>query len=239
MDEARLRRELREAGQAHLPDHARMLARVERGLAAPSPSRATRARAPRPGGLARRWPAAVAVAAAVAGVVGLGGLAVTTLDGSRPAAPVAAAPAPTTPGPTAPGAHQPSAPGPSAQAVGTVDPGSNRWWAQSDLALTTTSEVSGLTVEIRVARTPGVVSTGHWHTRPAEDLTVTVVEEPGTLVYRWVLKPGRTVPPGPHTFAAQFNHAEGVRDGAADAYTVTLTGPDGGRSTLTGGFGSP
>ncbi|MEU5216990.1 hypothetical protein AB0G79_12455 [Streptomyces sp. NPDC020807] len=234
MDEARLRRELREAGQAHQPDHARMLARVERGLSAPPPSRATRARAPRPRGAARRWPAAVAVAAAVAGVVGLGGLAVTTLDGDRPGAPAAVAPAPT--GPDGP---RPAAPGPSARAAGTVDPGSNRWWAQSDLALTTASDVSGLTVEIRVARTPGVANTGHWCTRPAEDFTVTVTEEPRTLVYRWVLKRGRTVPVGPHTFAAQYNHAEGVRDASADAYTVTLTGPDGGRTTLRGGFGRP
>ncbi|WP_327165363.1 hypothetical protein [Streptomyces zaomyceticus] len=218
MDETRIRRELRDAALAHRPDHARILARVERGLAAPAPG----TRPPRPVRLraGRHWTAVVAVTAAVAGVVGLGGLAATTLN-DRSAGPAATLPAP----------------GPGARASGTVDPGSNRWWAQSDLALTTDEPVTGLTVELRIVRTPGVVSTGHWRTRPAEDFTVTVTPEGRALVYRWTLKPGRTVPPGPHVFAGQYNHAEGVRDASADSYTVVLTGADGGRSTLGGSFG--
>ncbi|MFE1548122.1 hypothetical protein [Streptomyces sp. NPDC058718] len=219
MDEAQLRRELREAGLAHQPDHARMLARVERGLAAP-PKAPRRARTGVPW-TGRRWTAAVAVAVAVAGVVGVGGLAVTTLDR----------------GPAAP-ASRPPAPGPVAEAAGALDPGSNRWWAQGDVTVTTRTPVSGLVVDVRVVRTAGVVSTGHWRTRPAEDFTVTVTEEPGTLLYRWTLKPGRTVPPGRHVFAVQYNHAEGVRDASADTYAVVLTGGDGGRSTLRGGFGA-
>ncbi|MGW0122983.1 hypothetical protein ACWDVG_31345, partial [Streptomyces sp. NPDC003327] len=64
MDEARLRRELRDAALAHRPDHARMLARVERGTAGPGAAPRAVARPPR----ARpRWVAAAAVAAAVAG----------------------------------------------------------------------------------------------------------------------------------------------------------------------------
>ncbi|MFK3730151.1 hypothetical protein ACI2LJ_07810 [Streptomyces sp. NPDC088090] len=210
MDETRLRGELREAAAAHRPDRARMLARVERGMAAPP----ARAGLPR-----RRWTATVAVAATVVAVAALGGLAVTALQ-DRPAPPAVAV-----------------APGPAARAAGTVDPGSNRWWAQSDLAVTTDGEVTGLTVELRVAHTGGVVSTGHWQTRSADDFAVTVAEEAGALVYRWTLKEGRTVPAGPHTFAAQYNHAEGTRDASADAYTVVLTAPGGGRTTLRGGFG--
>ncbi|MFD3531165.1 hypothetical protein [Streptomyces sp. NPDC058664] len=219
MDETRIRRELREAALAHRPDHARILARVERGLAEPAPA----VRSPRPASRwhGRRWTAVVAVTAAVAGAVGLGGLAATTLD-DRPAGPATTVPAP----------------GPTARATATIDPGSNRWWAQSDLAVTTDTPVTGLTVELRIARTPGVVSTGHWRTRPAEDFTVTVDQEPGALVYRWTLKPGRTVPPGPHVFAGQYNHAEGVRDASADTYAVVLTGGDGGRSVLRGDFGA-
>ncbi|MFE9741195.1 hypothetical protein [Streptomyces sp. NPDC006477] len=219
MDETRLRRELREAALAHRPDHARMLARVERGLAASAPA----ARSPRPAGRwsGPRWTAVVAVTAAVAAVVGLGGLAATTL-GERAAGPATALPAP----------------GPAARVTASIAPGGNRWWAQSELAVTTDTPVGGLTVELRIARTPGVVSTGHWRTRPAEDFTVTVTEEAGVLVYRWTLRPGRTVPPGPHVFAGQYNHAEGVRDASADTYTVVLTGDDGGRSTLRGGFGA-
>ncbi|NML50935.1 hypothetical protein HHL19_20745 [Streptomyces sp. R302] len=212
MDETRLRGELREAAAAHRPDHARMLARVERGMAAPAPRRAGRPR--------RRWTVAAAVAATVAGVLGLGGLAVTALQ-DRPAPPAGAAPAP----------------GPAARAAGTIDAGSNRWWAQSDLAVTTETEVTALTVELRVALTGGIADTGHWQTRPADDFTATVAEEDGALVYRWTLKEGRAVPPGPHTFAAQYNHAEGTRDASADAYTVVLTARDGGRTILRGGFG--
>ncbi|MFF5504063.1 hypothetical protein ACF1E9_06610 [Streptomyces roseolus] len=212
MDETRLRGELREAAAAHRPDRARMLARVERGMAGPPPARV---RPPR-----RRWTVAVAVAATVAGVLGLGGVAVTALR-DRPAPPSGVAPVP----------------GPAARAAGTIDPGSNRWWAQSDLAVTTEAEVAGLTVELRVALTGGIVSTGHWQTRPADDFTVAVAEEAGALVYRWTLKEGRSVPPGPHTFAAQYNHAEGTRDASADAYTVVLTARDGGRTTLRGAFG--
>ncbi|MFJ2932178.1 hypothetical protein ACIO8G_05380 [Streptomyces sp. NPDC087219] len=220
MDEARLSRELQDAALAHRPDHARMLARVRRGMTEPAPA----ARPPRPAArwTGRRWTAVVAVAAAVAGVVGLGGLAATTLN-DRPAAPATTLPAP----------------GPGARATATIDPGSNRWWAQSDLRLATDTPVGGLTVELRIVRTPGVVSTGHWRTRPADDFTVTVTEEGRELVYRWTLKPGRTVPPGPHAFAGQYNHAEGSRDASADTYTVVLTGADGGRTTLRGDFGTP
>ncbi|MEU0405872.1 hypothetical protein ABZ318_37875, partial [Streptomyces sp. NPDC006197] len=91
MDEAQLRRELREAALAHRPDHARILARVERGMAEPAPA-GRRGRPPRPW-TGRRWTAAVAVTAAVAGVVGLGGLAATPLD-DRPAGPATTLPAP-------------------------------------------------------------------------------------------------------------------------------------------------
>ncbi|GHI26397.1 FimB/Mfa2 family fimbrial subunit [Streptomyces hydrogenans] len=215
MDETRLRGELREAAAAHRPDRARILARVERGMAAPPPRRERS----RGFGAGRRWTVTAAVAATVVGVVALGGLAVTALQ-DRPAPPPVAV-----------------APGPPARAAGSVDPGSNRWWAQSDLAVTSDVEVTALTVELRVALTGGVVSTGRWQTRSADDFTVTVAEERGALVYRWTLKEGRAVPAGPHTFAAQYNHAEGTRDASADTYTVVLTAPDGGRTTLRGGFG--
>ncbi|MFC9492629.1 hypothetical protein ACFTZM_42105, partial [Streptomyces hydrogenans] len=155
MDETRLRGELREAAAAHRPDRARILARVERGMAAPPPRRERS----RGFGAGRRWTVTAAVAATVVGVVALGGLAVTALQ-DRPAPPPVAV-----------------APGPPARAAGSVDPGSNRWWAQSDLAVTSDVEVTALTVELRVALTGGVVSTGRWQTRSADDFTVTVAEE--------------------------------------------------------------
>ena len=77
---AELPERLREAADAHRPDRERLLARVERARAAPD------GRAARPRGGERAagpWMRVVAVAAAVAGAVGLGGLAVgaVTQDG--------------------------------------------------------------------------------------------------------------------------------------------------------------
>ncbi|MBD0717809.1 hypothetical protein, partial [Streptomyces sp. CBMA370] len=175
----------------------------------------------------------VAVATAtVAGLVALGALATTRETGRAPGPGPVAAPPTRTP-PSAP------APDPGSQTRAAVDVSGNRWWSQSKLTLTTTTPVTALTVEVRIARTPGVVGTGHWHDLPGGDFTTTATEENGHLVYRWTLKPGRTVAPGRHAFAAQYNHAEGTRGASADTYTAVLTGGDGSRSTLRGTFGTP
>ncbi|MEV4944888.1 hypothetical protein [Streptomyces sp. NPDC053755] len=214
MDEAQVRRRLREAAGAHQPDRARILARVERGIA--NPARAAEARR-RPRAL---WTTAAAVAAAVVGVLSLGGLAATTLNPDADPGRVATMPA---------------AP-PPVGAAGTVDPGSNRWWAQSNVTLTAPAPLTALTVELRIARTAGVSSTGHWRTPPADDFTVSVRQEATALVYTWVLKPGRTVPAGRHVFAGQYNHAEGGRDAGSDTYTVTSAGDSHARAVTRGGF---
>ncbi|MEV5507699.1 hypothetical protein [Streptomyces orinoci] len=257
-------RQLREAAEAHRPDRARMLARVQRGMAGP----AVRHRA---------WPltrsgTGVAFAGlAAVGVLATGGLAVAAIvAGSSPSATV---PAPATPSPTA-GSSQPASdrptrvgpppvttpessrpapratsPSPTASpspaigdsqkgalwSAGSVDPHSNVYWTQSNLVLKTTQPLTSLTVEMRFAQTGGVQSTGSWQTLPGGDFTVSVQEAGGTLVYRWVLKPGLTVPAGSHEFAAQFNHAAGVRSAAGDGYRVDGQGP-GGSASVRGGF---
>jgi hypothetical protein len=75
---------LREAADAHRPDRERMLARVERAMAAPAPGHdrgagakgtPLRDRSPAP------WMRVTAVAAAVAGAIGLGSLAVGAVTG--------------------------------------------------------------------------------------------------------------------------------------------------------------
>jgi hypothetical protein len=90
-------------------------------------------------------------------------------------------------------------------------------------------------VELRIAQTGGVQTTGQWQTEPGDDFTITVQEVDGALVYRWDLKPGRTVPVAQQVFAAQFNHGNGSRDARADSYTVQATGADGAHS-VRGGF---
>lgn len=69
-----LRKQLRDAGEAHRPDRARMLARVERGMEAPAaarPSRRVRAAAP--------WPRVALAGTAATGVLLLGGYAVASV----------------------------------------------------------------------------------------------------------------------------------------------------------------
>ncbi|MGW2816016.1 hypothetical protein [Streptomyces sp. NPDC001415] len=253
-------RRLRDAAEAHQPDRARMLARVERGS-----SRATAHR--RPLRVVRYWPKAVLAGLAAAGILATGGFAVAGIVGSRPPSDAPTAPSepsptgasPSTP-PTAsspprastpPAGPAPATPSPSASrptpsassrvqsgplwSAGSVDPHSTVYWAQSDVTLRTAQPLTALTVEVRIAQTGGVRNTGTWRTLPSDDFTVTVQEAGGALVYRWVLKPGRTVPTGQHEFAAQYNHATGPRSAADDNYRIDAQS-SGSAAGVWGGF---
>ncbi|MFJ4520542.1 hypothetical protein ACIP4Y_06245 [Streptomyces sp. NPDC088810] len=264
-----LRARLHEAAGAHEPDRARILARVERGMAAGS----------RPDHRAERppvfgWVRVVTATAAVAGVLAVGGYAVASAVKDDPPARQTVAvsptpsrsPAPTTRPPShtadpAPskGAGQPSrTPGsspsrtpdgtaparpPVARAEqdgplwsdGSVDPHSNEFWAQSNLTLKTSEPLSSLTVELQVAQTGGVTSTGAWRSLPEGDFSQSVAEKDGFVVYTWTLKQGRTVPAGQWVFAGQYDHTRGGRDAGADRYVMTAVA--GGRTyAVTGGF---
>lgn len=249
---------LREAAEAHRPDRARMLARVQRGVAGP----AVRHRA-RP--FARSGTRVALAGLAAAGILATGGLAVAAIVAhsapsatvTTPAAPsltvssphpTSARPTPVAPAPaTTPGSARPTAPVTSPSpttgesqngplwSAGSVDPHSTVYWTQSNLALKTTKPLTSLTIEMRIVQTGGVKNTGTWQTLPSADFTVTAQEAGGTLVYRWVLKPGLTVPAGSHEFAAQFNHGTGVRSAAGDGYRVDAQGT-GGSASVWGGF---
>ncbi|GAA2563214.1 MULTISPECIES: hypothetical protein [Streptomyces] len=106
---------------------------------------------------------------------------------------------------------------------GSVDPHSNEFWAQSNVTLKTTERLTALTVELRIAQTGGVSSTGAWRSLPEDDFGLTVEERDGFLVYTWTLKEGRTVPPGEWVFAGQYDHERGGRDAGDDRYTATAT----------------
>ncbi|MGD6746255.1 hypothetical protein ACOKM3_31005 [Streptomyces sp. BH106] len=222
MSEEHLRQQLREAADAHRPDRARMLARVERGMherpAADEPER-------RP---AVGWVRIAGITAGVVGALAVGGFAVGSALRPDPAPrqqQVAVSPTQT-----------PPQAGNPLWADGSVDPGSNAYWAQSNVTFKTNSQLTGLTVELRVAQTGKVNSTGHWRSLPADDFTESVTERDGFLVYRWVLRPGRSVPVGEHVFAGQYNHAEGGRDAGADDYVVTGRTRDGQRVSVDGDF---
>jgi hypothetical protein len=106
---------------------------------------------------------------------------------------------------------------------GSVDPHSNDFWAQSNVTLKTSTPLTALTVELRVAQTGSVTSTGAWRSLPESDFTLTVDERDGFLVYRWTLERGRTVPAGEWMFAGQYNHERGGRDARGDRYSATAT----------------
>ena len=239
-----LRRRLRETAEAHQPDRDAMLVRIERGMARSDGS--DRARSFR-----RRkqtsWLKVSLATLAVVGVTGLGGLAVAA--GMQQRAPQPTTPAVVTPtGRTASATPSPrtstakppatasptptpsrpptttakTADGPIA-ARGTISPHSIIYWAQNDLTIDVAQPLTTLTVEIRIAQTDGVQHTGEWRTAPADDFTFTVAPADGFLVYRWTLKPGRTVPALQQVFAAQYNHKTGKRDASKDTFRVETT----------------
>ncbi|MFE3516558.1 hypothetical protein [Streptomyces sp. NPDC059166] len=232
MDED-LRERLRTAAASHRPDRARMLARIERGMAQEPPARVPRApRSPMP------WLRVAGATVAVCGVLTAGAFAVTSAGGhGERAAGRKVSPAPAAPGPASSSPGRDSGPaedGPLSSAS-SVNPNSNAYWAQSEVMVRTTRPLSELTVELRIAQTGGVNTTGSWRSLPEADFSVSVREEGGFLVYRWTLEPGRSVPAGTHTFAGQYNHAEGARDPGRDEYTARAREADG-PASVKGGF---
>ncbi|XKK59923.1 hypothetical protein HFP71_28750 [Streptomyces sp. ARC32] len=210
-----LRARLHEAAGAHRPDRARMLARVERGMTAGDRGPAR----PAPAG----WVRVAGATAAVAAVLVAGGYTVASAVRDDAPAQRSAAGSPTS-----------REPGPL-WSSGAVDPHSNEFWAQSNITLRTGAPLAALTVELRVAQTGSVTSTGAWRSLPEEDFTFTAGERDGFLVYRWTLKEGRTVPAGEWIFAGQYNHERGGRDAGGDRYTATATTASG-RLSAEGGF---
>ncbi|GAB3989684.1 hypothetical protein GCM10029978_115450 [Actinoallomurus acanthiterrae] len=237
-----LRSALREEADAHEPDRARMWARVD---AATRPHRVRRA----------RFRTIAATAMAAAGVAAVAVTVVTWPPGGPDTSAVPAghrsmqterpSPSPTV-SPTARIVRTPStaratsSPPPTSRRAKPVtvaarlDPGSNPYWAQEDVTVTGDRPLTKLQVTVRVTRTEGVRATGSWSTLPGDDFVVTVGDERGALVYRWVLRPGRSVPPGPHVFAAQYARSPHGHDAHGDRYTVTAS--DGRATTVDGGF---
>ncbi|NEB14886.1 hypothetical protein G3I32_39740, partial [Streptomyces coelicoflavus] len=169
------------------------------------------------------WVRVAGATAAVAAVLVAGGYTVASAVRDDAPAPrsVAGSPASREPGPL--------------WSSGAVDPHSNEFWAQSNVTLRTGAPLTALTVELRVAQTGSVTSTGAWRSLPEEDFTFTVGERDGFLVYRWTLEEGRTVPAGEWIFAGQYNHERGGRDADGDHYTATATTASG-RFTVRGDF---
>ncbi|WP_413810239.1 hypothetical protein [Streptomyces sp. OE57] len=245
--------ELRTAAASHEPDRIRMLARVTAGMAADGRRRVPRT-SPRWTRVVSPV-AGLAAAVAVTGiaVVATDGAErpQTVRTSSEPAAPPAGAGAGSASADTdrRPGdepdagsqsdaeRHTPSAyptaagpnhlAEPTVRSKGAINTHSNPYWAQSDITLTIGRPLTSLTVELRVADTGGVRSTGSWSSLPTGDVTTATHVEDGVLVYRWTLRKGATVPAGRYVFAGQYNHAEGDRGTGRDAYVASGNGASG------------
>ncbi|MBE4736235.1 MULTISPECIES: hypothetical protein [Streptomyces] len=266
-----LRARLRESAEAHEPDRARILARIERGMATPDERRSRKATRPPLWG----WVRVVTATAGVASVLAVGGYAVASAVKGEETPPadrtVVVSPSPvdspaaTSRAPVRPDRPSPSAggeqedkprstpsksPSPKETTVpklpvsgdeedgplwsdGSVDPHSNDFWAQSNLTLRTSEQLTELTVQLTIAQTGGVSSAGAWRSLPEQDFDLTVEADDGFLVYTWVLKDGRTVPKGEFVFAGQYNHERGGRDAGKDRYTMTARA--GGENLTVGG----
>ncbi|GAA1578843.1 hypothetical protein [Streptomyces globosus] len=231
-----LKRRLREAAAAHEPDREGMLRRVRQGIAADARPHPARRPARRPAGTLS-WPRVALAALATTAVLLAGGYAVvrTAPSGTDGRAPAAAPPTPSPPvDGSAPAPRTPDGP---LRAGGAVDPGGNPYWSQSSVTLRAGAPLGALSLEVRIAQTGGVAPTGAWRTLPEGDFTLATADgDDGAVVYRWTLKPGRTVPPGEHVFAVQYNHSRGPRTVAADTYTATAATAEGRPYTVTGTF---
>ncbi len=163
-------------------------------------------------------------------------------DSTKKDAPIAPAPGATPRRPTGPPASSsatdtPAAPldikpGNSSEdgylwSDGKLRAGDNDYWAQSEVTVKNVKPLTQLIVELRIAKTDGVSSTGSWSTVSSDDYDVRVWEDSGALVYRWTLKSGRTLPTDTYAFVGQYNRADGDRDIGSDLYTAQGDGSGG------------
>ncbi|GIF17820.1 hypothetical protein BJ973_009216 [Actinoplanes tereljensis] len=250
-DDRDLRSVLHDEADRHSPDRGAMLDRINQRRGSAPNRLMSLFRPVEPGprrilNVARPVAAAVAVAGLlVAGVTGINLAGQQTVPPPAPQAAASPPPVPTSPAPYSPA---PSSSAPSASASSSAPPkkprlltatGSlNRYsidnWGQSDLVVDTTGTITKLDVTVRIARTPGLLDTGHWTSVPNELITSSVSTTGSAFVYRFTLKAGATLAPGSYTFATQYNHSAGTRSMAADSYEVTATA--GKKTRLTGGY---
>ena len=250
-DERDLRTALREEAERHQPDRAVIQERVAKG-------RAQHARKPMERAFALMRPAAAALAVAVVLVLGIAGIrfadggpgvddtpvvvapAASPRISSAPApapAPRASASSATTRRPTTP--TSPTDPATSSKegfltSSGALGANSGTGWTEDRLTLHATKKVTALEVTVTVALTDGVTATGKYTTAPGNLFSITATRQAETLVYRFTLLDGASLPTGSYIFAGQFTHA-GKRSASADTYAVKAAG--GGKDVrVSGGF---
>ncbi|MEU8607463.1 hypothetical protein AB0C29_05620 [Actinoplanes sp. NPDC048791] len=169
-----------------------------------------------------------------------------TANAPRPTTPAATAtdpkpPRTTTGTPSSPSVTTPSSSAPQTDrdgylsSTGKIDPNTSDGWTQDSVTLKSTRKITALDVTVEVALTPGVVETGRWSTVSDDLLAISSSRTNKMLVFRFTLRPGKTLAPGEYTFAAQFNHTVGKHSPAEDSYEARITG-DGKDAKVSGTF---
>jgi endoglucanase len=116
-----------------------------------------------------------------------------------------------------------SAPNPIFTVSGVVSPYTQVWWGEEDVKLSTTQPITGLTITITVAKTPGVSYYGQY-TNGGGYFTSTAYDSGSAIVYTYSLNSGQVIDPGNTlTAGAQYNGNGTWRSTANDIYQVTAT----------------
>ncbi|GAA3192559.1 hypothetical protein [Actinocorallia longicatena] len=131
-------------------------------------------------------------------------------------------------GPVAEGAPPPSTPGSHDSTAGAApgvtvrawtDPVSGEYWAQRNLTVTVERPLTAFSATIRIGAGAGEEFAGSFSTLSTEELDFTRRTQGTTIVYRWTLRPGRTIRAGSYQLSAQFKRLPGPRP-VADSYTA-------------------
>lgn len=106
-------------------------------------------------------------------------------------------------------------------AKGTVDASSRTGSSQEDVAVTFTKPIAGFQLSVKVSLESTGASAGYSSTYDSSLFDVTVDTEAHALVYKFNLKPGKTLPPGSSQFAVRFTYAL-PHNPADDTYYVSV-----------------
>jgi hypothetical protein len=123
------------------------------------------------------------------------------------------------PGTSAPDGSVPGDAVPGITVRAWTDPVSGEYWTQRNLTVAVTKQLTTFTATIRIGMGAGEKYAGAFTTLPSEDMTFTSRTEGGMILYRWTLRPGRTIRAGSYQLGAQFSHSPGDR-ATADTYAV-------------------
>jgi hypothetical protein len=119
---------------------------------------------------------------------------------------------------------------------GSIDPDGGDTQGSGVITLKTAERLTALTVTVRVARTPGLISRGGTKSVPGASVTSTVTEQSDALLYTFTLSSADEIAPGTYTFTAKYGHPAGGRDAGGDTYEAVATTAGGQQLDVYGNF---